>query len=621
MALTPELPASKNNPSIDSSGRRSVPARALTNATSVVRFYDARQGTVIQKRARVVNVSESGAALETEEIARLPSRFEVEIFFPDAIIPLKGTYEVRWFQSDISRPLILYGLKLLSMSPSEFLVLQAYLTKRLQIELEKPHAVSNFESGPTSSIKSLKKGKGIRQERLSLIDDVIHVHFQGQRFAVVDLSSFGVALRVHPSASFDIGEVVSAELRLGDFPIRPLDLKPVRKEPHSPGANKLAFEIVGKPLDMEMVEAMRSAANMILHQSQRTTRRNQIPAKIRHEVLETKDFLQRLEKEINDIAQQTPRTGYRATEAFETAICAVVSQHLGQHLTPLHDRLMEMLEQVKEPERSSIFEFVREELQGLLFQAPFAFRSYTKPLGYAGDYEMMNLIYRDQPEGSTLFAKCLHRYFINQPAACAVRNRVSYIQSHLNDLMAHVRKGSCSLRVASLASGPAFEMEKWIESFYSSEGVALDISLLDQDLDSLRHAQRRLLGIARSRSLPVQVNCHQKSVRNVIAAGFPSRQMDLVYSLGLFDYLSDNVCRAVGEKMFEALRPGGRLVIGNFNINNPTRNIMELTLDWKLIHRSVSDMQKLFGHLSDRIRVDRESEDVNLFCVVEKPSK
>jgi hypothetical protein len=36
--------------------------------------------------------------------------------------------------------------------------------------------------------------------------------------------------------------------------------------------------------------------------------------------------------------------------------------------------------------------------------------------------------------------------------------------------------------------------------------------------------------------------------------------------------------------------PAGHVVIGNFDVANPTRAFMELILDWPLRHRSAGDL-------------------------------
>ena len=56
--------------------------------------------------------------------------------------------------------------------------------------------------------------------------------------------------------------------------------------------------------------------------------------------------------------------------------------------------------------------------------SPFMHRIFAKPLGYAGDYEMVNMILRDPCEGSSLFAKLLNVFILSQVPAVADRKSV-----------------------------------------------------------------------------------------------------------------------------------------------------------------------------------------------------
>jgi len=70
--------------------------------------------------------------------------------------------------------------------------------------------------------------------------------------------------------------------------------------------------------------------------------------------------------------------------------------------------------------------------------------------------------------------------------------------------------------------------------------------------------------------------------------------------------------------VLKALKPGGKLVLGNFDVSNPTIPIMETILDWKLIYRSEEQMKKLFAPLGGNITLEKEDTSVNLFCVITK---
>jgi extracellular factor (EF) 3-hydroxypalmitic acid methyl ester biosynthesis protein len=74
----------------------------------------------------------------------------------------------------------------------------------------------------------------------------------------------------------------------------------------------------------------------------------------------------------------------------------------------------------------------------------------------------------------------------------------------------------------------------------------------------------------------------------------PWGKFDFIYSMGLFDYLNSRVAKAVLNRLYQLLKPGGKLVVGNFNVSNPSRYYMEYWGDWFLIHRTEEEFRSLF---------------------------
>src|SRR5665811_661214 len=75
----------------------------------------------------------------------------------------------------------------------------------------------------------------------------------------------------------------------------------------------------------------------------------------------------------------------------------------------------------------------RRQIHPLVLCAPFVYRTFQKPLGYAGDYEMVRMILRDPYEGSSLFAKMVNFYFWGQAPAEAHRNRIKYLTEKIKE--------------------------------------------------------------------------------------------------------------------------------------------------------------------------------------------
>ncbi|WP_446219047.1 hypothetical protein [Micromonospora sp. IBHARD004] len=65
------------------------------------------------------------------------------------------------------------------------------------------------------------------------------------------------------------------------------------------------------------------------------------------------------------------------------------------------------------------------------------------------------------------------------------------------------------------------------------------------------------------------------------------------------------------------MRPGGRLIVGNFHPRNVTKALMDHVLDWRLVHRTEEDLDRLFQASAfgrPTTRVMYEPESINLFA-------
>ena len=82
-----------------------------------------------------------------------------------------------------------------------------------------------------------------------------------------------------------------------------------------------------------------------------------------------------------------------------------------------HEKFEELAYAIPEEHYGAHQEFVRRQWQNLFLCSPFGQRTFYKPLGYsAGDYEMMNMIHRNRPEGGSLYEKLIHFLLVSQLA-------------------------------------------------------------------------------------------------------------------------------------------------------------------------------------------------------------
>jgi len=269
--------------------------------------------------------------------------------------------------------------------------------------------------------------------------------------------------------------------------------------------------------------------------------------------------------------------------------------------------------------------YLRRQLHPFLLCAPFVHRIYEKPLGYAGDYEMVNMILRSPYEGSSLFAKFLNTYFLSQAPAEAHRNRIKYLAEQIITETGRIAKLGRPARIFNLGCGPAKE----IQTFLIEEDISnlAEFTLLDFNEETLQYTANRLTELKERynrqmavRYLPKSVNQILRDSRRAYDAFIPENY-DLVYCAGLFDYLSDRVCRKMMEILYELVAPGGLLIATNVAAHNPVRNMMEYVGAWNLIYRDAPQLASLFPPSNGEFRVIAEVTSMNLFLELRKSEK
>jgi extracellular factor (EF) 3-hydroxypalmitic acid methyl ester biosynthesis protein len=92
-----------------------------------------------------------------------------------------------------------------------------------------------------------------------------------------------------------------------------------------------------------------------------------------------------------------------------------------------------------------------------------------------------------------------------------------------------------------------------------------------------------------------------------------------VYSMGLFDYLTPPVARAVLSRAYELVRPGGTLLVGNYHVAHRSRTYMDYWLDWPLYYRAEADFLALAEGLpAAAVSIDFDESGCQMFLRIEK---
>ena len=226
-------------------------------------------------------------------------------------------------------------------------------------------------------------------------------------------------------------------------------------------------------------------------------------------------------------------------------------------------------------------------IKELIHQCPFTNHAFFKPRGYVGDAELIDFIYgksAEKQQAMDSLAASICEYTLNTPAARAVR----YRRKRLARCIDEVATNETNPSILSLAAGHLREVEFSKAMINGQIGC---LYALDQDKENIELIQREYADY--------KISAVVGSVRQLFSDQITFSNLSLVYTAGLFDYLSDKTAQKLIAKSFGYLKPGGRMLVANFLPNIPDVGYMETFMDWFLIFRSPEEMVALFDVLPE----------------------
>ena len=226
-------------------------------------------------------------------------------------------------------------------------------------------------------------------------------------------------------------------------------------------------------------------------------------------------------------------------------------------------------------------------------------RSYAKPMGYPGDFQIMNQVYSDENVGKNVYEKLVHRLGLH--VAECIDTRMQVVRSHIAEVVRNCGHDRPA-RILSLGSGPAREVELYLSGTGSRAGRA-EFTLVDQETQALEFAYDRAYPHLLKSDGANRVNCLNISFTDVLRPNGALSDVppqDMIYSVGLLDYLTDRRSKGLVQKLYAALAPKGLLIIGNMN-ETPLSNLwpMEFIADWTLDIPQRSGYVPLGGRASE----------------------
>lgn len=226
-----------------------------------------------------------------------------------------------------------------------------------------------------------------------------------------------------------------------------------------------------------------------------------------------------------------------------------------------------------------------------------------KPRGYPGDFKMLEMMY-DNRILSKGIGQYLDNYLLSVDSVVSVRHRRDKMVEIMRDFVNKTKKPR--IEMLDIGCGGARILRTYFEKgFHKEYSGMLNCTNVDQDDLALDYA-RRYLGKYRNRK--VRFGFKKESIRNIsnkkehFASVFGKK--DLIYNIGVADYLPSNILIEFIIFCMGILNPGGKFVVSykDFDIWNFVSP--DWFCNWVFVHRNLHDILCLLR--DNNIDVDRK---------------
>lgn len=480
---------------------------------------------------------------------------------------------------------------------------------------------------PTKRLPVRRNNELFRGRRISLTDlgEQVRIEAQVNGFSlsgnVKDVSSYGLSFETDAVINFT--NKIERESLLSNFIVRfqEKDLAfgsgVIKHIKYSKDRNLIGLMIKDSALDLESVHKMIRSIKF-----QKRWNEKAKEASLDWKMNDFSDWVQQVAYSLNKLRiflqNEEARLASEDRIVQQSELSNIFEHVKSQVSGAVHlfrQQLNQWVEGIDAKTHQKYQKIVRQYLQSLFCADPFTQRTLQKPLGYAGDYEMMDMLYRVEPEGLDLFGRILNCHSKEEPAGQATINRIKYVGELIFNTVQSFNNVE-RVEIASIGCGAAREISTLIIN-KPELGRRISFTLFDQDIHAIENCERVLSPIARDTNLQVKFVCDP--IQRLMTATpllncFGHKH--LIYSVGLFDYLDDSIFLDLTRVLYAILHEGGRLVVGNMANHNPTQYWMEYVMDWYLIYRSKDELRSLGQSIvkdETRLKIDCEPQGINLF--------
>jgi len=265
---------------------------------------------------------------------------------------------------------------------------------------------------------------------------------------------------------------------------------------------------------------------------------------------------------------------------------------------------------------SDIKNRVRLLLGHFIYQSAVFKRGFEKPHGYPGDFKMLEGVYNNL-ELSSGIGHYIDRYGLDVPYAVAIRHRKDKMRDILYDFIG--ASSGQALHIINLASGACRDLREMFRRPLTYPG-RVTIICIDQDPVALEYSRQTLSKINTGN---ITFELVQGNILRLEALDLgPDGSVDMIYSIGIADYLQDRMLKKIFSDSYAKLKTGGKLVVAYKDKESHRPIALNWYGDWYFIPRNEDELIALIntsmGAENISISIEREESGVIFFAIITK---
>ncbi|HAK59278.1 MAG TPA: hypothetical protein DCO77_02695 [Nitrospiraceae bacterium] len=238
----------------------------------------------------------------------------------------------------------------------------------------------------------------------------------------------------------------------------------------------------------------------------------------------------------------------------------------------------------------------------------------TWPLGYPGDYTMLEDVYSNTPKSEGI-GYYLDEYFLSTTLAVAVRERKETLRELLKTELENRKKP----KILNIACGSCREIFQLSAEIEKSEAKVMCIDFDPRALDFSTNL------LSSAGLVPDRVECRKYNALKMVNQERNLEQFgkqDVIYSIGLFDYLNNDVLIALLKSLTGLLNDGGKFMATFKDSRSYKTFDYHWLVSWDaFIQRTEDDVRSLFekaGISSESLAYTRDHSGVIFFTIATK---